>query len=140
MQGELLYELKGKFTGAVEIGAVPEGMRINFPVAGDISGPKISGKIEGVDYVLIRADGVGLLHAHAVVTTDEGDPISVDVSGFATPTQEEGRYDLKEAVTFRTGSKKFAWLNTTQAVGEGFTNTKTGELYVKVLVPFPFKE
>ena len=128
-----------KLIGAVEIGAVPEGMRINFPSAGDISG-KISGKIEAVDYALIRADGVGLLHIHGVVTTDEGDRISVEASGFATPTQEEGSYDLREAATFRTGSKKFAWLNTTQAVGEGFANTKTGELYLKVLVPFPFKE
>ena len=140
MQGELLYELKGKLIGAVEIGAVPEGMRINFASAGDISGPKISGKWEGVDYALIRADGIGVLHIHGVVTTDKGDRISVEASGFATPTQEEGRYDLKEAWTFRTGSKKFAWLNTTQAVCEGFANTKTGELYLKVLVPFPFKE
>ena len=138
MQEEFLYELKANMDMVV-IGPVPEGIRINFPFAGDVSG-EISGKIEGVDYVLTRPDGVGVLHILGVITTEEGDIISVEASGFGIPTQEEGRYSLKGAITFQTASEKYAWLNTTLAAGKGYADINKRQLYVKAFVPSQFRE
>ena len=138
MQEELLCELKAKMD-MVLIGAVPEGIRVNFPFAGDVSG-EISGKCEGVDYVLTRPDGAGVLHIHGVITTEEGDLISLEASGNGIPTREEGRYALKGAITFQTGSEKYAWLNTTLAVGKGYADINKKQLYIKAFVPFQPKE
>jgi hypothetical protein len=132
MEPELLYEEKLKLLPTVEIGPVPEGEIVNYPFAGRVSGPKISGKLEGVDYVLIRPDGVGLLHVHGVITTDKGDQISIEVSAFATDSKEKGLNDIKGVVTFRTSSTEFAWLNSTQGVEQGYADMKLGEIDVKV--------
>ena len=130
MRGEMLYEAKLKLLAPLQIGSVPEGQRLNVPFTGDISGPTVHGKIEGIDYVLVRPDGVGLLHVHGVVTTDGGDIISVEVSGFLTPAPD-GRFALKGAVTYQTASKELAWLNSTQGVEDGFVDMNTSELNVK---------
>jgi hypothetical protein len=132
MEPELLYEEKLKLLPDVDIGFTPEGSAVNFPFAGDVSGPRIRGKLDGVDYVLIRPDGVGLLHVHGVITTDSGDRISIEVSGFATSAEEEEPIVLKGVVTFRTSSKEFAWLNSTQGVEEGYADMKMREINVKV--------
>jgi hypothetical protein len=131
MQGELLYDMKLKFLPLIVIGAVPEGMRINIPFNGEVSGQTIKGKVEGTDYVLLRSDGVGLLHIHAVLTTDGGDLISIQGSGISTATPD-GRYAIKEVLTYQTGSEKFACLNFTQAFGDGFSDMRTNELHAKI--------
>ena len=131
MQGELLYEMKLKFLPMIVIGTVPEGTRINIPFNGEVSGATIKGKIEGTDYVLLRPDGVGLLHIHAVLTTDGGDLISVQASGISTAAPD-GRNVIKEAITYQTGSKEFAWLNSTQGVGDGFADMSTNELDARI--------
>ena len=127
MQGEILYEEKLKILPGIDIGLVPEGRRVDLPFAGDVSGPSIHGKIDGVDYTLIRTDGVALLHIHGVIATDGGDRISVEVSGFGTTTPE-GRYAIKGALTFRTGSKEFFWLNSTPGIAEGFFDMNKREV------------
>jgi hypothetical protein len=132
MKAEFLYEEKLKLLPTVDIGPVPEGEMVNYPFAGRVSGPKISGKLEGVDYALIRPDGVGLLHVHGVITTDRGDRISIEVSAFATDSKEEGLFDIKGVVTFRTSAKEFAWLNSTQGVEQGYADMKLGEINVRV--------
>jgi len=135
MQGELLFEKKLKVTDRVII-PVPEGTRVNAEVAGTIRGPKINGTTKSIDYVLLRADGTALLHIHGVITTEDGDLIYYEGSGFLTPTEQEGRYNAKEAITFQTASEKYVWLNTTLAVAEGYADITTGELYLKQFVPF----
>jgi hypothetical protein len=131
MQGEMLYEEKLKLLPPVEIGPVPEGMRLDVPFSGDVSGPSIHGKVDGVDYVLFRPDGAGVMHVHAVITTDGGDRISVEVSGFLTAAPD-GHFALKGALTYKTGSKELAWLNSTQGVVEGFVDINKRELNAKI--------
>jgi hypothetical protein len=131
MQGELLYEMKLKLSPGVTIGPVPEGTRIDFPFAGAISGPNVKGKFEGVDYALIRPDGVTRLHIHGVVITDGGDLISIEASGLVTATPD-GRFALKEAITYHTASKELAWLNSTQGAADGFIDMNTSELTARV--------
>jgi len=131
MQGEMLYEEKLKTLPPVDIGAVPEGRRLDVPFTGDVSGPIIHGKVEGTDYMLLRPDGVGIMHVHCVVTTDGGDLISYQVSGFLTAAPD-GRFSVKGAITYQTGSKELSWLNSTQGVVDGFFDMSTSELNVKV--------
>lgn len=130
MQGEMLYEAKIKLLDSLEIGPVPEGRRLNAPFTGNLTGPNMHGKIEGIDYVLIRPDGVGVLHIHAILTTDGGDIISIGGSGLMTAAPD-GRFAIKAALTFQTASKELAWLNSIQAVEDGFADLTTSELNVK---------
>lgn len=100
----------------------------------------ISGKVEGVDHVLARSDGVGRLHIHGVITTQEGDLTSIEATGYGTPTEEEGRYALNEAVTFQTAAENLTWLNKTLATGRGYADTNNGQLSIKVFMPFQQEE
>jgi len=131
MQLEILFEEKLKFLSVVNIGAVPEGMRLNMPFSGEIDGPSISGKVEGTNYVLLRPDGVAVLHAHAVVTTVGGDLVSVEIRGLSTTTVD-GRQAVKGSVTYQTGSKEFAWLNSTVGIVDGFTDLRTMEMNANI--------
>lgn len=131
MRGELLFEEKLKFLSVVDIGAVPEGRRVNLPFTGEINGPSINGKIEGTNYVLLRPDGVAVLHVHAVVTTAGGDPVSVEVRGMSTAIPD-GRQAVKGTVTYQTGSKEFAWLNSTLGIVDGFTDLRTMEMNANI--------
>jgi len=115
-------------------------MRINIEVDGSVRGPKINGTPKSIDYTLFRADGTALLHIHCVITTEEGDLIYYEASGFLTPTEQEGRSNVKEAVTLQTASEKYAWLNTTLVVAEGYGDITTWELYLKYFVPFQPKD
>src|SRR5512136_1365160 len=127
MELEFLYEAKVRVLQGVDIGLVPEGRRIDFPFSGEVNGPKIRGKMEGVDYVTIRLDGA-LLHVHGIITTDGGDRISVEVSAFTIPSKDGGPSIVKGVLSFRTSSKELFWLNTTQGIEEGFSDMKRREL------------
>jgi len=139
MQGEFLSELEGKITDVVII-PVPEGTRVNARFSGTLRGPKVNGSAEGTDYVLFREDGTGIMHVHGVVTTEEGELIYIEASGFVTPTDQKGLSDMKETATCQTTSKKHAWLNTTLLVSEGYSNTRTGEIHLKYFAPFTSNE
>jgi hypothetical protein len=133
MNSILLYNLVAKMDMLV-IGPVPEGFRVNFPFVGKVDG-KLSGKVEGVDYVLTRTDGVGCLHIHGVISSDEGDLISFEASGYGRPSSKKGYYDLEAAITFQTPSDKYRWLNNIIATSEGFADTEKGQLNIKAYVP-----
>ena len=62
--------------------------------------------------------------------------ITYESSGFLTPTEQKGRFNLREVVTCQTASKKYAWLNTTPAVSEGYSDNESGEVCLKYFVPF----
>ena len=131
MQGDMLYEEKLKILAGVNIGPVPEGRRVDLPFTGDVSGPIIHGKVDGIDYFLMRPDGVGRLHSHGIITTDGGDLISVEVSGFMSRSPD-GRFALKGAIAYQTGSKEFAWLNSTQGAVDGFFDLTKMEVTAKI--------
>jgi hypothetical protein len=67
-------DLQSALSGAQAI--PPEGVRVDVTFEGEFTGPKIKGTIAGTDYVLMRGDGVSRLHAHAVITTDDGERIA----------------------------------------------------------------
>jgi len=124
--GELLYEYTVKFTGMTEYGvsleslmsgeAAPplEGARFDVAFEGASNGPKLKGKVTGVDYLRIRADGRFQLHIHAEITADDGQKIALHADGVALPRKGSSIADLRENVTLSTSSKDYTWVNALQ--------------------------
>ena len=129
--GELLYEYTVKLTGMTEYGVgfaslmagtaapPPEGARFDVPFEGASVGPKLKGRVTGVDYLRIRADGRFELHIHAEITTDDGQKISLHADGVALPQPGSPIAGLRENVTLFTSSKGYAWVNGLQVWGTG---------------------
>jgi len=131
MQLEFLFDEKIKFLSLLDIGAVPEGSRVNLPFAGEIMGPHLNGKVEGINYVLLRSDDVGVVHVHGIVTATSGDLISIEVRGLST-TGTDGHQAVKGTITYQTGSKEFAWLNSTLGIVDGITDLGKMEMNAKL--------
>ena len=56
------YAFEAEMTRVVPIGLVPEGLRLNAYYQGRITeGPLTGDTVDGVDYFLLRRDGVGVL-------------------------------------------------------------------------------
>jgi len=129
--GELLYEYTVKLTGMTEYGVSfealmartaappPEGARFDVPFEGASNGPKLKGKVTGVDYLRIRADGRFDLHIHAEITTDDGHKISLHADGVALPLPGSPVAGLRENVTLFTSSKVYSWVNGLQVWATG---------------------
>jgi hypothetical protein len=140
--GEPLYEYTLKITGMVEYGVgfgelmsgqiqlPPEGARFDVVFAGEASGSKLSGKVSGVDYLHIRADGRFQLDVHAEITTEDGKKISLKADGVAIPRKDSSISDLRENVTLFSSSKDYTWVNTIQVWGIGTVDLATQEIYI----------
>ena len=66
------------------IGALPEGIRINFEVTGgEVSGDRIRGILKpvGGDWFTLRSDGVGVLDVRATIETHDGALIYIHYQG-----------------------------------------------------------
>ena len=128
---ELLYESIVKLTGMTEYGfsfealiagtaaPPPEGARFDVPFEGASNGPKLKGKVTGVDYLRIRADGRFELHIHAEITTHDGQKISLHADGVALPQPGSPIAGLRENVTLFTSSKAYSWVNGLQVWATG---------------------
>ncbi len=140
--GEPLYEYTLKITGMVEYGVnfgelaagkippPPEGARFDVLFAGEASGSKLSGKVSGVDYLYIRADGRFQLDVHAEITTEDGQKISLKADGVAMQREGSSISDLRENVTLFSSSKDYAWVNTLQVWGVGTVDLATQDIYI----------
>ena len=141
--GELLYEYTVKLTGITEYGislesliagtAVlpPEGARFDVVFDGESTGPKLKGKVTGVDYLQVRADGRFELHIHAEVTTDDGHKISLHADGVGLPRKGSPIVDLRENVTLFASSTDYAWVNTLQVWGTGTADLAEQVVHIK---------
>lgn len=141
--GELLYEVTLHFTKVTEYGlsltdflsgqASPskEGARIDIAFEGPISGPKLKGRMSGIDYVHIRGDGHAQLHIHAEITTDDGERVAFFADGLARPEPDTNLLQLRENITFTTSSTAYAWINRVLGWGQGTVDPAKGEVKVK---------
>lgn len=142
--GEFLYEATAKFTDVVEYGVSleavlsgavslpPSGARFDVHLKGSVRGPKLNGKFVGVDYLSMRADGRAHLHIHAQITTEDGQNIAFFADGVVFPQEGSPFWQLRENVSFLTGSPAYAWVNTLQGWGLGTVNPSTGDIAVKI--------
>ena len=136
------YELNLKITGMVEYGVSfgevmaqkiqipPEGGRFDIAFAGEVTGSRISGKISGVDYTHLRADGRFQLDVHAEITTEDGQKISVKADGVASQRKDSSISDLRENVTLFSSSKDYIWVNTVQVWAVGTVDLDKQTIYL----------
>ena len=111
----------------------PQGVRFNSSSQGEVTGPKLKGKVVATDYLLIRADGVGIINLEAVLTTVEGDRIAIHASGILTLQQGSAISQLRENVTFHTASAKYSWVNRIQGWAIGTLDMSTLRITKKVI-------
>ena len=94
---------------------------------GIASGDQLAGRIRWVNHPQRRSDGVMLLDAHGVITTEEGVLILFTMRGrmMGMPSTL-GRSDQHLlTVLFEAEDEPYRWLNTTLCLAEGWQNPET---------------
>lgn len=83
------YGFQGQFTAVKPIGIAGEGLRMDVVFAGQIvEGPAAGRPIEGVDYLVIRHDGVGVVDARELIGGDGVPGIAAHAVGYIVPPFE----------------------------------------------------
>jgi hypothetical protein len=141
--GELVYEAEIKFTNIVEygvsmealsLGKIPpplEGARFDQSFQGVLHGPKLRGRISGIDHLYVRADGRFQLHIHAQINTDDGHYISFSSDGVSRQNEGNHETQLRAAVSLFTSSPAYRWLNNLQVWALGTLDPEKGEAFIK---------
>lgn len=110
--------------------------------------------MRGIDYLLIRSDGITVVDAHAVISTDAGQNISTHTQGYVTSPPEVQRpppevilssefrwpdvpLPLHGFVLCKTSVEELLWMNRTALVSEGAGNMGTGKLVIETWVTHP---
>ena len=140
---ELLYEYICNFTQVVEYGVSAnailsgqmrppvEGARFDVYFEGPVTGAKLKGKVKGVDYLHIRADGRCQLHIHAEITTEDGKKIALAADGVAIPGAGSPVFQLRENATLTSNYPEYSWLNPIQVWAPGTVDVSKGEIRIK---------
>ena len=111
---ELLTSFKGKVTELIYFGNTPLGKRFDAYFEGDLSGGVLSRRMRGVDYILVRSDGMAEVNVRAAIVSSEGINISVQISGFGQDEEIKDTY-----VKMVTGHEKYQWLSSVIIIGKG---------------------
>lgn len=139
LQGEHLFAYTARLHAPPEvIGPVPEGLRINFYIAGgELHGPRLRGTMlaVGCDYALLRRDGVLELDVRCNFQTDDGALIDVQYRGLGDlgPDGYESflsgqlppRLPLHTRPVLRTAHPDYQWLHRPFCVGVGVADLQT---------------
>ena len=102
------YTFRSVFLVQNYIGA---NTRFDVAVGGTMTGPRLNGTFAVVDYINARADGRLQLHIHGVITTDDGEKISLFADGTAMPAEGTSSLQLRENVSLTTSSPAYSWVN-----------------------------
>ena len=142
MKGEKIYEYDLDVTQVTDFGitledvlsgktSVPmQGARIDVAFEGRATG-RLAGRLHGIDYLLIRADGRVDLNIHAVIETEDGHKIALAADGVCLLHSAEPIADVCENVELITASEDYAWVNTRQVWGVGTVNFASGKIHVE---------
>lgn len=141
MRGEKIYEYDVTITGVTDFGVTlesimsgqtpipPQGARLDVAFDGRGSG-RLSGRVRGVDYLVVRADGRFNLDIRATIETDDGHRISLTADGVAAPRPDGPVVDLFENVTLTTAAAPYAWVNARQIWAVGTVNLADGKIHL----------
>ena len=126
---ESVGTIKVQLCDMVEVGGGPKGTRIVVDVvSAEMNSDKIKASLatnDAADWLTVSADGsTGCLDVRLTLKTDDGQFVYVEYQGRA----DMGKGLIATAPTFQTGSEKYGWLNSVQAVAAGNVNLDTGEL------------
>jgi hypothetical protein len=141
MRGEKIYEYDLDFTGVTDYGVSleailsgkekvpPQGARFDVAFEGRAKG-RLSGRVRGVDYLRMRADGRIDLDIRATIETDDGHRLRLSADGVANPRAAAPIADLLENVTLTAAAEDYAWVNTRQVWGVGTVDFSTGKIHI----------
>jgi Protein of unknown function (DUF3237) len=104
-----------------DIGAVPYGRRVTFPIiGGSFEGARLRGKVlsGGDDWTVKRSDGVLELDARLTLQTEDGVLIHTTFDGIRDDAAAGAPY-FRTRFRFETADPKYAFLNRLLAVGSG---------------------
>ena len=119
MTGEKIYEYDLHITGVTDYGVgmesilagkeeiPPQGARFDVAFEGNATG-RLSGRVRGVDYLQMRADGRMDLDIRASIETGDGSRIGLSADGVAVLRPGEPIADLRENVALTTAAAGFA--------------------------------
>ncbi len=102
-------------TKLVVYGNTPYGIRHDVHYEGPFTGELVSGSMSGIDYMLLRPDGVDEVNTRATIETHDGAYISVQITGYH---YEDGTI-VGSYVRFLSGYEKYKWMNDTVFFGKG---------------------
>jgi hypothetical protein len=125
-----------------KLGAIPIGVRTIVPVPGGaFEGPRLRGKVvSGVDWTLLRPDGVLELELALTLATDDGALIAMRSFGYRHgppdviaalgrgEAVDPARYYFRTTPRFETSAPRYAFLNSLLAVATG-DRRATGPIY-----------
>lgn len=141
MKGEKIYEYDLDVTGMTDYGVSleailtgkemvpPQGVRIDVAFEGHAKG-RLAGRVRGVDFVRMRADGRVDLDIRATIETEDGRRIALSADGVGMPRATEPIADLWENVILSTATEDYAWVNTRQIWAFGTVNFATGKIHL----------
>jgi hypothetical protein len=121
MQTRPLMTLRFATAPTQDIGAVPHGTRVTFPIqGGSFEGDRLRGKVlpGGDDWTLKRPDGVVELDVRVTLETDDGALIHMTFEGVRDDGAPGSPY-FRTLPRFETAATKYAFLNRLLAVGKG---------------------
>jgi hypothetical protein len=141
MRGEKIYEYDLDVTGMTDYGVSldeivsgkekipPQGIRIDVAFEGRAIG-RLAGRVRGIDYLRIRADGRIDLDIRAVIETGDGHRIALSADGVGVRRAAEPIADLSENVSLCTAVEEYAWVNARQVWGTGTVNFGVGKVHI----------
>ncbi len=141
MKGEKIYEYDLDVSGITDYGVgldailsgqeklPPQGVRIDVAFEGRAVG-RLAGRVRGIDYLRLRADGRIDLDIRAILETDDGYRIALSADGVGVPRAAEPVADLSENISLSTVAEVYAWVNTRQIWGSGTVNFATGKIHI----------
>jgi hypothetical protein len=141
MRGEKIFECDLNITGVTDYGVTLDavlsgnenlplqGTRFDVGFEGDSKG-RLTGKMRGIEYLLMRADGRTDLDGRGTIETGDGLRIAVHIEGVATPRANEPVIDLVENVRLTTAAPEYDWVNTRQIWSLGTVDLTTGKMHI----------
>ena len=142
MRGEKIYEVDLDIVGMTDYGVslqailagekkIPsQGARFDVAFEGHSTG-RLSGRVRGVDYLRLRADGRLDLDIRAMIETVDGHRIAASIDGLCVPRADEPIADLFENVQLTTASADYAWVNARLIWAVGTVNMATNKLHIE---------
>jgi len=141
--GPMHMTSEAQLTGQNRVGLVPEGLRIDSYSTGVFTDGLLAGATyDGIDYVLIRHDGVAVLYGRYYAVVPDGATVAFTLRGFMgeptpglleamlDPAYEPPDVDIPwhGAFWFETMAPQYAFLNHTIFAGTATLNLATGVL------------
>lgn len=140
MTGEKIYEYDLDVTGVTDYGVTlqdilsgqavpPQGARVDVAFEGHATG-RLSGRVRGVDYLVVRTDGRVDLDIRAIIETQDGHRIALSAGGVGVPRAAEPIADLCENIRLTTAAETYGWVNKRQVWGIGTVNFAAGKIHI----------